>query len=146
MGAARAGGGNPAGCSRGRPFGARADHLEVRRPSVRLRGRLVDLARRKDRRAPDRDDRSKRLFRLSGARTSRVPDTDALTASLARSRIEPIALQSKPTISTQFAPFPAGTFCRSLSAPLAGSIAETEIVSDFSPEATRNCPPGQVAN
>src|SRR5471032_887389 len=54
--------------------------------------------------------------------------------------------QSKLTISTQLAPLPAGYLSRNLSAPLAWSIAYTEIVSDFSPVATRNLPLGSIAN
>ena len=48
-----------------------------------------------------------------------------------------LALQSKLTISTQFAPLPTGYLPTGFSAPLPASIAYTDAVSDFSPVATR---------
>src|SRR5205085_186253 len=50
------------------------------------------------------------------------------------------------TISTQFDPLPVGYFCRNSSAPLAGSIAYTEIVSDFSPDAIKYFPLASIAS
>src|SRR2546427_596058 len=55
--------------------------------------------------------------RLPGAPRRERPARGAQARRLARAHCA--RLQSKPTISTQFEPFPVGTFCSSLSAPLA---------------------------
>src|SRR4051812_24661204 len=52
--------------------------------------------------------------------------------------------QSKLTISTQFEPLPVGYLPIGFSAPLDGSMAYVERVSDFSPETTMKRPVGSM--
>src|SRR5439155_22724953 len=57
----------------------------------------------------------------------------------------PMPSLNQSTISTQFAPLPAGYLPISLSPPVAPSIAYEEIVGDCSPDTTRYRPVGSMA-